>query len=249
MSLNLFIIGPSGCGKSTQAKLIADKYNLTHLSMGQLLRDEMEAATDLGVKAQDYVNRGVWAPDDLVMDILTPHLVRLNYQNFIVDGFPRVLNQGKVIEYYLQKQGQPFSLLIHLNVTFEEILARRTKMGAEFQDKSRTDNTPEAVAARQKSYEDTVGPIKDYFRSVGKLLEVDGNRPIDPIFVDICLAINHHWEELATKQSQFTLSQSKGHSERSEVSPPLRHSEEQSDEESPQLSHSDPATTREESHD
>lgn len=190
MPLNLFIVGPSGCGKSTQAKLIAEKYGLTHLSMGQILRDEIAAGTGVGLEAKSYVDQGVWAPDDLVFDMLVSKLQSLNYQNFIIDGFPRVLNQGKIIEFFLKKQNQPFSLLIHLDVTFEEIMARRNKMGEEFQDENRTDNTPEAITARQNSYNETIDPIKEYFKEKGKLFEVDGNRPIEPIFEDICLNID-----------------------------------------------------------
>lgn len=190
MPLNLFIVGPSGCGKSTQAKLIAEKYGLTHLSMGQILRDEIAAGTGFGLEAKSYVDQGVWAPDDLVFDMLVSKLQSLNYQNFIIDGFPRVLNQGKIIEFFLKKQNQPFSLLIHLDVTFEEIMARRNKMGEEFQDENRTDNTPEAITARQNSYNETIDPIKEYFKEKGKLFEVDGNRPIEPIFEDICLNID-----------------------------------------------------------
>ena len=192
MSLNLFIVGPSGCGKSTQAKLIAEKYGLTHLSMGQILRDEIAAGTGFGLEAKSYVDQGVWAPDDLVFDMLIAKLKTLDFQNFIIDGFPRVLNQGKVIEFFLKKQNRPFSLLIHLDVTFEEIMTRRVKAGTEFQkeDTNRTDNTPEAVAARQKSYDDTIGNIKEYFKTKDKLFEVNGNRPIEPIFEDICNAID-----------------------------------------------------------
>jgi adenylate kinase len=190
MTLNLFIIGPSGCGKSTQAKLIADKYHLTHLSMGQLLRDEITAGSGFGLEAKPYIDQGIWVPDDLVFDILIDKLKGLNYQNFIIDGFPRVLNQGRIIEFYLRKQSQPVSLLIHLDVTFQEIMDRRAKMGDEFQDKSRTDNSPEDVSQRQKSYEATIGPIKDYFKSKNVLCEIDGNRPIEPIFVDICSVID-----------------------------------------------------------
>ena len=190
MPLNLFIVGPSGCGKSTQAKLIAEKYNLTHLSMGQILRDEIAAKTGFGLEAKSYVDQGVWAPDDLVFDMLISKLKTLDFQNFIIDGFPRVLNQGRIIEFFLKKQNQPFSLLIHLDVTFEEIMARRAKMGAEFQDAARSDNTPEAVAARQKSYDDTIVPIKEYFKSKEKLFEVDGNRPVEPIFEDIVKKID-----------------------------------------------------------
>jgi adenylate kinase len=189
MSLNLFIIGPSGCGKSTQAKLIADKYGLTHLSTGQILRDEIAAGTGFGLEAKSYLDQGVWVPDDLTFDVLVSKIQPLNYQNFIIDGFPRTLNQGRVMELFLKKQQQPISLLIHLNVTFEEILARRAKMGEEFQTADRTDNTPEAVATRQKSYNDTIDPIKNYFQGKGQLFDVDGNRPVEPIFADICQKI------------------------------------------------------------
>lgn len=191
MSLNLFIIGPSGCGKTTQAKMIAQKYNLHHFSMGQLLRDEIASGSNFGLEVKSYVDQGIWAPDDLVFDILINKLKSLNFENFIIDGFPRVLNQGRIIEFYLRKQNKPLTLLIHLNVTFQEIMDRRAKLGDEFQEQDRTDNSPEGIAHRQKSYEDTIQPIKDYFRKQGKLSEIDGNRPIEPIFNDIVSTIDN----------------------------------------------------------
>lgn len=185
MSLNLFIIGPSGCGKSTQAKLIAEKFNLTHLSTGQILRDEITAGSGFGLEAKSYIDQGKLVPDDLVFDVLAAKLKTINYQNFIIDGFPRLLNQGKIIEYFLKKQSQPFSLLIHLTVTFEEITARRAKLGDEFQDSDRSDNTPQAIASRQQFYNDGITPIREYFESKGLFFDVDGNRPVEPIFEDI----------------------------------------------------------------
>ena len=190
MSLNLFIIGPSGCGKSTQAKLIADKYHLTHLSMGQLLRDEMAAATPEGLKAKSYVDGGNLVPEELSFRVLTKSLDKINNQNFIIDGFPRTLGQGKFIENYLAQKSEPLDLIIHLDVTFKEISARRAKMGVEFQDKNRTDSTPAAIAARQKFYDDNNGLIMDYFSPKNLLFRVDGNRPIEPIFIDIDQKIN-----------------------------------------------------------
>ncbi len=190
MSLNLFIIGPSGCGKSTQAKLIAEKYNLKHFSMGQLLRDEMAAKSELGLKAQSYVDQGIWAPDDLVIAILKDNLQKVNNENFIVDGFPRMLIQGEEIEAYLKSNNKPMSALIFLDVTFEEIMARRQRLGQTFQDAARTDNTPEAIAQRQKSYDDTINPILDYFSRSERLIKVDGNRPVEPIIGDICQIID-----------------------------------------------------------
>ena len=190
MSLNLFIIGPSGCGKSTQAKLIAEKYNLTHLSMGQLLRDEIASESQLGLLAKTYIDQGVWVPDQTTIKVLTTYLEKINNSDFILDGFPRLIDQGIFIEKYLADHQQPLDLIIHLDVTFEEILARRQKMGQSFQDASRSDNTPQAIAKRQSSYNQTIGPIKDYFSKTGHLFEVDGNRPIEPIFKDIVNAID-----------------------------------------------------------
>ena len=190
MSLNLFIIGPSGCGKSTQAKLIATKYNLTHLSMGQLLRDEIAAGTELGLQAKSIVDSGNLVPDEIAFAILTSNLEKIGNQNFIIDGFPRILTQGQFIENYLAGKNQPLDLIIHLDVTFEEINTRRAKMGAEFQDKNRTDSTPEAMAARQKFYDDNNGIIMEYFQNKNLLFRTDGNRPIEPIFEDICQKVN-----------------------------------------------------------
>jgi adenylate kinase len=190
MALNLFIIGPSGCGKSTQAKLIAEKYGLTHLSMGQLLRDEIAAQSELGLKAKAIVDAGNLVPDEVAFPILTNKLEQIGNQDFIIDGFPRILSQGQFIEDYLNGKSQPLDLIIHLDVTFEEIQARRAKMGADFQDKNRTDNTPEAMAARQKFYNDNNDLIMDYFQNKNLLFRTDGNRPIEPIFEDISQKVN-----------------------------------------------------------
>lgn len=185
MSLNLFIIGPSGCGKSTQAKLIASKYGLTHLSMGQLLRDEIAAGSVEGLQAKSYLDSGNLVPEELSYKVLTNALIKINNKNFIIDGFPRTFLQGQFIENYLTTQNEPLDLIIHLDVTFEEIQARRAKLGDEFQDKNRTDNTPEAMAARQKFYDENNGLIMNYFEPKNLIYRVNGNRPIQDIFNDI----------------------------------------------------------------
>ncbi len=183
--LNLFIIGPSGCGKTTQAKMVAEKYNLTHISMGQLLRDEIAKKSGFGIEAKSYIDNGKLVPDDLVFDVLISHLKSLDYKNFIVDGFPRVLNQGRIVEFYLRKNNAPLTTLIHLTLSFQQIKDRRDKAGEEFQDKTRTDNTPQDIANRQKFYDDNIEGIKDYFVGKGKFIDINGNRPIEPIFEDI----------------------------------------------------------------
>jgi adenylate kinase len=191
MSLNFFIIGPSGSGKSTQAKLIAEKYGLTHFSMGQLLRDEVAARSSLSLEIKKSQDAGIPTPDDIALPVLSQKLASINNQNFIIDGFPRVLNQGHYIDKYLVDKGQPASLLIHLKVDFLEILKRRQAKGEDFQDSSRSDNTPEAIANRQKIlYETDIAAILDYYRQQNKLFEVDGSRPVEPIFEDIVKKID-----------------------------------------------------------
>ena len=193
MYLNLFIIGPSGCGKSTQARLIAEKYKLTHFSTGQLLRDEIASNSEIGLEAKTYVDKGIWAPDSVIFNVLKTHIDKIYDHDFIVDGFPRVLNQGIMVANYLNTINRPMTCLIHLSVTFDEIIARRKRMEAEgvrFSDAGRTDETPESILQRQKSYDETINPILNYFNDKHMLINIDGNRPVEPIFDDICQEID-----------------------------------------------------------
>jgi adenylate kinase len=193
MSLNLFIIGPSGCGKSTQAKLIAQKYNLTHFSTGQIFREEIYAATPLGLEAKKYIDQGLFCPDEILIPIVMSSLKKVSYKDFIIDGTPRRLNQAIQIQKILQDQNQDITHIIHLDVTAQEIVTRRLnqeKLGSQFQDLNRSDNTPEAIAGRQAEYDKNNDPIMEYFSKNSLLLNIDGNRPVQPIFEDICKAID-----------------------------------------------------------
>jgi adenylate kinase len=114
MSLNLFIIGPSGCGKSTQAKLIAEKYNLTHYSTGQIFRDEMASGSELGIRAKSFIDKGELCPDDLVLAVVQSSFAKVNNQNFILDGTPRRLDQALEIQKYLQDNHPNYPLKSNL---------------------------------------------------------------------------------------------------------------------------------------
>ncbi len=193
MYLNIFLIGPSGSGKSTQARMIADKYGLTHFSAGQLLRDEINTGSKLGLEAKDYVDKGLWVPNHIILTILESHIDRIGDQNFIIDGFPRILEQGIELAKYLKKVNRPTTCLIHLTVSFQEIMNRRKAVevsGQRFSDEGRTDETPESIINRQKSYDDTINPILDHFKNDHLLVEIDGNRAVSPIFSDICQEID-----------------------------------------------------------
>lgn len=191
--MNLLIIGFSGCGKSTQAKLIAQKYGLTHLSMGALLRAEMDQGTEIGQKAKSYVDKGLWAPLEVVFPLIEKEFARINYQNFILDGFPRVVEQAIKIEEFLVSKNSRIDQLIFLDVNPDEIFKRRQAQASQnkrFSDAGRTDETAEAIAQRKKSFEETIAPILNFYQNTNTLFKVDGNRPVEPIFDDIVSKVN-----------------------------------------------------------
>lgn len=194
-TLELVIIGPSGGGKGTQAKKIAQKYSLEHVSMGKVFRQEMKQGTEYGKKVKRYVNKGEWVPTDLVLDGLMPILEKNNFENFILDGFPRLPDQPKALDQRLVEHGQDLELVIHLQVADEVIMKRREKAwekGESFYDQKRKDETMEAIKGRLKSYHETIDPILEYYQNKGILVNIDGERPIEPIFQDIIKHINQH---------------------------------------------------------
>ena len=115
MPLNLFIIGPSGSGKSTQAKLIADKFSLTHFSLIGLIQHEIDINSGFGLEAKTYIERESLVPDSLIFDIVLSKLSALDFKNFIVSGYPRTLNQSRVVEFYFRKNKLPISAVIYLD--------------------------------------------------------------------------------------------------------------------------------------
>ncbi len=193
MSLNLFIVGPSGGGVTQQATLIATKYGLANISMGQLLRDQISMGTELGVRAKLFIDQGRWVPDEITFSVLKAALRKINNQNFILDGYPRAINQGPLVEEYLSDFNQSVDALIHLNIDFAEIANRRAlneAQGKKFHLETRTDDTPQSIARQYQSYRQNIAPILNYFRQKSKLFDVDANRSIENIFSDICQYID-----------------------------------------------------------
>lgn len=194
-TLELVIIGPSGGGKGTQAKKIAEKYGLEHISMGEIFRREIKAESEVGKKANEYVSKGEWVPTKLTIDLLEQELEKNNFANFILDGFPRLPDQPKELDKLLVRHNQDLELVLHLEVADEVIMERRKKAwekGESFYDQKRKDETMEAIKGRLKSYHETIDPILDYYEKKGILVNIDGERPIESIFQDIVKQINHH---------------------------------------------------------
>jgi len=186
-NFKLVIIGPSGGGKGTQAKLIADEYNLTHISMGDLLREQINSGSDLGVKIDSLVKAGKWVPDELVIDVLRPRLEEAMDKGFILDGFPRAQKQIDMLDKILQEKKTDLDVVLFLSIRPEIILARREKVvksGGKFQE-GRSDDDPEIFKKRFQSYLDTIDPILEEYKKRGILMEIDGERSVEDIFEDI----------------------------------------------------------------
>ena len=188
---NLVIIGASGSGKGTQAKIIAKNYGMLHVSSGDVLRQEVARQTPIGKKISQFLDKGMWVPNEVICKMIFSRLKEAFFRGFILDGSPRTVVQAELIDDFLEKQKLEINLVILIKVRPEVVLARREKViadGKKFQT-GRNDDYPEAFKSRFESYMKTIQPILEYYREKGILIEIDGERPIDDIYKDIVLEL------------------------------------------------------------
>ncbi len=182
------ILGPSGGGKGTQAKLLEKKYGWKHISVGGLFRRHIENETEIGQKADEYVIKGDWVPTPLTFKMLEPVLKKFLKTGFILDGFPRLPDQPKLLDDFLNEYDGGLDLAVHIDIRPEVIMDRRKKAwqkGKSFYDQKRKDETKKAIKSRIDEYKKTIGPILSYYQGKGILFRVDGERPIEIIHQDI----------------------------------------------------------------
>lgn len=197
--LNIIIFGAPGSGKGTQSCLIKEKYNLLHLSTGDLLRDEIASDTELGRVANSYISKGHLVPDEMIVEILDKAIEEKEredkYNGIILDGFPRTVAQAEALEKLIQKRNKDISILIDLSVDEGELVDRLVKRG---QTSGRSDDNLETIKERLQVYHTKTAPVNDYYKKQNKYTKVDGSGSVDEIFDRICDAIElvHH-EELA----------------------------------------------------
>jgi adenylate kinase len=181
--LNIVLFGPPGSGKGTQAEKIINKYNLKHLSTGDLLRAEIANKTDLGIKAKSIMDKGALVPDEIVIGMIEK---RINSENkpkgFIFDGFPRTVAQAKSLDKMLTEKKAAITLMISLDVKGQELINRLLKRGKE---QGRSDDNLETIENRIKVYEDQTKPVMNYYDKQGKARYVDGMGTIEQIFTRI----------------------------------------------------------------
>lgn len=188
---NLVIFGAPGSGKGTQSEKLIDRYGLTHISTGEVLRAEIIAGTELGKIADSYISKGQLIPDDLMVDILAAEVDRLRpqAQGFIFDGFPRTIPQAEALKKMLEERGEEVHSVIGLEVDDEELMERLIKRG---QVSGRADDNAETIGNRLKVYHSTTAPLRDYYQKEGKYQRIEGSGHVDDIFSKISGAIDKH---------------------------------------------------------
>lgn len=178
---NIIIFGAPGSGKGTQSERIIDKYNLRHISTGELLRDHIARKTELGIVADSYCSRGQLIPDDLMIDILAhtidndPEISR----GLILDGFPRTIPQAKALKRLLADRGMKIDAVIGLEVPEEELVERLLKRG---EQSGRSDDNLETINKRLDVYRNQTFPLRDYYINEGKYSPIKATGSIDEIF-------------------------------------------------------------------
>lgn len=178
--LNIVLFGPPGSGKGTQAEKIIKKYNLIHLSTGDLLRAEIANRTELGLRAKSIMDKGELVPDEVVVGMIEKRIgAEKKSKGFIFDGFPRTVAQAKELDAVLTKKNTGITLMISLDVKRQELINRLLKRGKE---QGRSDDNLQTIENRIKVYEDQTTPVMNYYDQQGKARYVDGMGTIDEIF-------------------------------------------------------------------
>lgn len=185
--LNLVLFGPPGSGKGTQSCSLIEKYQLVHLSTGDILRAELASQSELGMKAKAIMDRGELVSDDIVIGMIEKKLqANKDAKGFIFDGFPRTVAQAEALDKLLSKLNQSITMMISLEVDKDELIKRLLKRGEE---SGRADDNLETIENRIAVYHKQTTPVAGYYEAQAKLRPVVGVGSIGDIFGRICKAI------------------------------------------------------------
>ncbi len=205
--MKLIMLGAPGAGKGTQAKKIAEKYNIPHISTGDIFRANIKNGTELGQKAKTYMDQGLLVPDELVVDLVMDRFAQPDCENgYVLDGFPRTIPQAEALDAALEKAGAKIDYAINVEVPDENIIRRMSgrracvACGATYHlvhippkkegvcdtcGKElilRDDDKPETVKKRLDVYHEQTQPLIDYYTEKGALVEVDGTVDMEDVF-------------------------------------------------------------------
>lgn len=213
--MRLVLLGPPGVGKGTQASAIVGKYNIPHISTGDIFRANIKEGTELGKEAKSYMDKGLLVPDELVVSIVKDRLTKEDCnEGFLLDGFPRTLDQADALDKELTKMGIKLNKVVNIeaekDVLIERAIGRRIckSCGATYHIKfnppeienvcdidggellQRDDDIEETVATRIGVYNEQTQPLIDYYQRKGIILNIDGTRPINDIFGEIVQSLS-----------------------------------------------------------
>ncbi len=176
--LNIALFGPPGAGKGTQSKYLIEKYNLTYISTGDILRAEIAAGSNLGLKAKDIIAKGGLVSDDLIVQIIEKRIVSENRDGILFDGFPRTVVQAYILDGLLLKLNTQLSFMLSLEVPKDELVSRLVDRG---KVSGRSDDNLEVIQNRLTEYEDKTLPLIDFYKDRGKYISINGVGTIDDI--------------------------------------------------------------------
>jgi adenylate kinase len=187
---NLILFGPPGSGKGTQSEKLIARYGLKHLSTGDLLRSEISRSTPLGQEAKNFMDKGELVPDEVVIGMISSSLdENPKAKGFLFDGFPRTSAQAEALDRLLELKKTGIALMLALEVSEEELVARLLKRG---ETSNRSDDTNEQlIRARITEYHKKTVPVADYYKQFDKVIMVPGEGSIDEIFNSLCKEIDN----------------------------------------------------------
>lgn len=208
--MKIIMLGAPGAGKGTQAKKIAEKYNIPHISTGDIFRANIKNGTELGKKAKTYMDQGLLVPDELVVDLVVDRVAQDDAKNgYVLDGFPRTIPQAEALDAALEKINDKVDFAIDVDVPDSNIIDRMSgrracvACGGTYHIKYnptkvedvcdacggklilRDDDKPETVENRLKVYHDQTQPLIDYYTKKSILKSVDGTQDMKDVFQDI----------------------------------------------------------------
>ncbi len=187
--LNIVLFGPPGAGKGTQAQKIFEKYNLVHLSTGDILRGELAKESKLGLEAKKHMDQGELVPDNVVIGMIESKIDKNKDANgFIFDGYPRTKAQAKALDELLDSKKIPITAMLSLEVDHDE-LVKRLKNRA-FESGREDDKDESVIENRIEVYKKETAPLIDYYEEQGKYYPVNGVGDIDEIYQNLCNTID-----------------------------------------------------------